>query len=147
VIPLLDGSDFDVAGMVTTIVEISATVGFFVVITDAVGDCNAELQRLTEALLLQRLELPAMAAASAGGRAAEAVAVASEVIDRMIVVLAHTREHRPLEFCGLHNLQHFMRLLFGMLGGCVSLAAAWLIATSTAPVIHVGINGSTNVAR
>ena len=41
-IPKLDGSDFDVAGMVTTIVEISATVGFFVVITDAVGDCNAE---------------------------------------------------------------------------------------------------------
>ena len=39
-------------GTITTGIEIGATICFFATITDAVGDCNSELERHTDTLLL-----------------------------------------------------------------------------------------------
>ena len=55
VLPILYGDAFDTAGTITTGIEIGATICFFATITDAVGDCNSELERHTDTLLLSRL--------------------------------------------------------------------------------------------
>ena len=144
VLPILYDDDIDTAGIITTGIELGATICFFATITDAVGDCNSELERHTDTLLLARLQLCALG----GQHDAAARSHAAEAIDRMIAVLQHHRTHKPLEFCGLESSQQFLRLLLGMLGGCLSLTAAWFISTSTAPVVQVLSegNGTTSVS-
>ena len=74
----------------------------------------------------------------------------ADTVDHMLSVLAHLRAHSPTEFCGLQSTGEFLRLMAGVLAGCGGLTAAWLISTSTSPVINVvpaspGGNWTTNV--
>ena len=95
-------------------------------------------------LLLTRLEL------STRVHAEPSLQASADTVDHMLSVLAHLRAHSPTEFCGLQSTGEFLRLMAGVLAGCGGLTAAWLISTSTSPVINVvpaspGGNWTTNV--
>lgn len=126
VLPLLYGSDFDVAGVVTTGIEILATASFFALITHAVGECNAGCHRLEACLLLARLELPARASDES-----PAFRASADAIESTLALLAHQRLHSPHEFCGLQSAAQFLRLCGAMVAACGGLAAAWLVSSTT----------------
>ena len=131
VLPLLYGDEIDTAGVTTTVIEVVTTIILFTLITSSVGACNAEHHRIEEILLLARLELSTRVVAE------PTLEAAAETIDRMLAVLAHMRTHSPSEFCGLQSAGEFIRLIIGVLAGCGGLIAAWLISTSTSPVVSV----------
>jgi hypothetical protein len=93
--------------------------------------CNTEHHRIEETLLLTRLEL------STRIHADPSLQASADTVDQMLAVLAHLRAHSPTEFCGLQSTGEFLRLMAGVLAGCGGLMAAWLISTSTSPVVNV----------
>ena len=79
-------------------------------------------------------------------RAVEESAIQSsaDAIERTIALLEHMRVHTPLEFCGLQSAQEFLKLVASLAGACAGLTAAWLISTTTAPVIQMTKHSATN---
>ena len=131
VLPLLYGKPLDAAGVSTTAIEVLSTVGFFTLITSAVGACNAEHHRIEETLLLARLEL------STRAKDDPTLETSADTIERMLAVLAHLRTHSPCEFCGVQSSGEFLKVIAGMVAGCGGLLAAWLLSTSSTPVVSV----------